>query len=55
MRLADRSACDGVGDADDVDAIGLNVRRDNAPAIRCYEHLGFRPVLAYEEGVAARD
>jgi ribosomal protein S18 acetylase RimI-like enzyme len=32
-----------------VDQIGLNVRADNAAAIRCYERLGFTRVGQYEE------
>ena len=32
-----------------VDFIGLNVRTDNAGAIRCYERLGFAKVAEYEE------
>jgi ribosomal protein S18 acetylase RimI-like enzyme len=31
------------------DHIGLNVKADNATAVRCYERLGFRPVAGYEE------
>lgn len=31
--------------------IVLNVARDNAPAIRCYERLGFWPFCGYHEGV----
>jgi ribosomal protein S18 acetylase RimI-like enzyme len=31
--------------------IVLNVARDNAPAVRCYERLGFWPFCAYHEGV----
>lgn len=30
--------------------IALNVRRDNAPAVKCYQGVGFEPVLTYEEG-----
>ena len=30
--------------------IALNVRHDNAPAVRCYRRVGFDPVLRYEEG-----
>ncbi len=30
--------------------IALNVRCDNAPAVRCYTRVGFEPVLRYEEG-----
>lgn len=32
-----------------VDHVGLNVKADNAAAVRCYERLGFRPVAGYEE------
>ncbi|HEX7974493.1 MAG TPA: GNAT family N-acetyltransferase, partial [Anaerolineales bacterium] len=32
-----------------VDTVGLNVRRDNAPAIACYTRLGFTPCAEYEE------
>ena len=32
-----------------VDYIGLNVKADNAGAIRCYERLGFEYVATYEE------
>lgn len=32
-----------------VDTIGLNVRRDNAPALACYTRLGFTPCGEYEE------
>lgn len=35
---------------DRVDHLGLNVKTDNAAAIRCYEQLGFEPVCAYLEG-----
>jgi ribosomal protein S18 acetylase RimI-like enzyme len=31
------------------DHVGLNVKADNAAAVRCYERLGFRPVAEYEE------
>jgi predicted GNAT family acetyltransferase len=31
------------------DHIGLNVRADNAPAVKCYRRLGFEPVAEYEE------
>jgi ribosomal protein S18 acetylase RimI-like enzyme len=31
--------------------IVLNVGMDNAPALRCYEHLGFMPHCGYYEGV----
>ena len=32
-----------------VDHVGLNVKADNAVAVRCYERLGFRAVAEYEE------
>jgi len=32
-----------------VDHVGLNVKADNAAAVRCYGRLGFRPVAEYEE------
>lgn len=32
-----------------VDHVGLNVKADNATAVRCYERLGFRPIAEYEE------
>ena len=31
--------------------IVLNVARDNEPAVRCYQRLGFLPFCAYHEGV----
>jgi ribosomal protein S18 acetylase RimI-like enzyme len=34
--------------------VGLNVAAANAPAIRCYESLGFREVRRYEEMALAR-
>jgi ribosomal protein S18 acetylase RimI-like enzyme len=34
------------------DHIGLNVKADNMPAIRCYKKLGFRAVAEYEEFMA---
>jgi GNAT superfamily N-acetyltransferase len=34
-----------------VDHVGLNVKADNAVAVRCYERLGFRPVAEYEEAL----
>lgn len=39
-----------------VDHVGLNVKADNAVAVRCYERLGFRAVAGYEEvGVELAD
>ncbi len=35
--------------AQSVDHIGLNVKADNAPAIRCYESLGFEVNAEYDE------
>jgi RimJ/RimL family protein N-acetyltransferase len=32
-----------------VDLIGLNVKADNMPAIKCYERLGFEPVARFHE------
>jgi len=32
-----------------VTTIGLNVHRDNLPALRCYEKIGFQRVAEYEE------
>jgi predicted GNAT family acetyltransferase len=32
-----------------VDYIGLNVKADNSPAIRCYQRLGFETVTSYGE------
>jgi predicted GNAT family acetyltransferase len=33
----------------------LNVKADNATAVRCYQRLGFHPVAGYEEvGVELR-
>lgn len=37
-----------------IDVIGLNVRADNAAAIRCYEQLGFTHVAVFEERVLER-
>jgi RimJ/RimL family protein N-acetyltransferase len=37
-----------------VDHIGLNVKADNAAALRCYEKLGFRVRAPYEEVAAVR-
>ena len=34
---------------DEVDNIGLNVKTDNAPAITCYQKLGFTPIATYHE------
>lgn len=31
------------------DAIGLNVKIENLPAVTCYRNLGFEPVTTYEE------
>jgi GNAT superfamily N-acetyltransferase len=36
---------------DQIPLIGLNVRRDNLAAVRCYTRVGFEPVLNYEEGL----
>lgn len=36
-----------------VEHIGLNVKSDNLPAIRCYRALGFQPCAQYEEYLAA--
>jgi ribosomal protein S18 acetylase RimI-like enzyme len=33
------------------DALGLNVKADNLPAVSCYERLGFERVASYEEGI----
>lgn len=38
--------------AESTDHIGLNVRADNAPAIRCYESLGFEVAAKYDERMA---
>ena len=35
--------------APQVDVVGLNVRADNEPAIRCYKSLGFQVIGAYDE------
>lgn len=35
--------------AKEMDTIGLNVKKDNAAAIACYEKLGFRSVATYHE------
>jgi ribosomal protein S18 acetylase RimI-like enzyme len=37
------------------DYVGLNVKADNAAAIRCYEKLGFAAVGEYEEFMAVRE
>ncbi len=37
---------------DSTDHIGLNVKADNAPAIRCYESLGFEVAAEYDERMA---
>jgi ribosomal protein S18 acetylase RimI-like enzyme len=34
---------------DEIDHIGLNVKADNAGAIRCYEKLGFEVVGSFRE------
>jgi predicted GNAT family acetyltransferase len=34
--------------------IGLNVRADNRPAVRCYEDVGFRGAASYVEVVCER-
>ncbi len=35
-----------------VDHIGLNVKADNQPALRCYKSLGFERIASYEECLA---
>ncbi len=40
--------------AETTDTIGLNVQQDNAPALRCYQNLGFVPIGIYEEMTAVR-
>ncbi len=35
--------------------IGLNVQEGNAPALACYQRLGFVPVGVYEETIAVRE
>ena len=37
-----------------VRVVGLNVRADNIPAIRCYHKLGFQKVAEYEEWMVER-
>jgi predicted GNAT family acetyltransferase len=37
-----------------VDAIGLNVRSDNTPAIKAYEAIGFTKVATYHEWMVNR-
>ncbi len=39
-------------DLADVETVGLNVRADNAVAIRVYESLGFRPHCEFREAIA---
>lgn len=39
---------------DGIAHVGLNVRRDNGSAVRCYEGLGFRLAAEYEEWTAER-
>ena len=39
----------------DVETIGLNVREDNAAAIRVYESLGFRKHCDFREALAHFD
>jgi ribosomal protein S18 acetylase RimI-like enzyme len=36
------------------DTIGLNVKADNAPAVRCYQQLGFTKNAEYDEYMAVR-
>ena len=36
-----------------VEHVGLNVKADNEPAVRCYHALGFEIFGAYEEGLAS--
>ena len=38
-----------------VEHIGLNVKADNEPAIRCYKSLGFESIGSYEESVTELD
>jgi GNAT superfamily N-acetyltransferase len=38
----------------EVDIIGLNVGRDNTPARTLYEHVGFLPLMEYEEAELVR-
>lgn len=37
---------------EDCEQVGLNVKADNTPAIRCYAGLGFRQIAQYEECAA---
>ncbi|HSK90926.1 MAG TPA: GNAT family N-acetyltransferase [Euzebyales bacterium] len=39
---------------EEVDIVGLNVQRDNAAATALYEHLGFLPLMEYEEAELVR-
>ncbi len=43
MALTDKSLLS------EIDHIGLNVKADNASAIRCYEKLGFEVIGSYGE------